>query len=396
MNFIFKPIYFILLTGFLFQCATRDEHDHDEASETAHDENIIALSQEQLHYTKIEYGKLSQRAVSGSIKVNGMLDVPPQQLISISTPWGGFIKQTSLLQGTRVKKGQTIAIIENPEFITIQQNYLEADAQYTFYKAEYERQQTLSEEHVSAVKTFQQSKANYQTWLSKRNGLLATLKLLRLSPTSIEQGDISSTIAIVSPIDGYVTEVNVNIGKFVTPTDVIFEIVDTEHLHAELTVFEKDIPKLKLNQTVRFTLANEDEERLAHVYLIGRKIADDRSVRVHCHLEEDDAELIPGMYLKAMIETSSSTVWTLPQDAVVEYQGQSYVVIKRDDGTTTSSSDETKDVTFEIIPVHTGLSDAGYTAVPDISPTLHAATFVTKGAYAILSQQKNADADHGH
>jgi cobalt-zinc-cadmium efflux system membrane fusion protein len=390
MKTISISIYSILFCLLFIQCSSRENHDLDSTSTDEQQENMIRLTKEQLQYTKIQFGKFEQRNLSGTIKVNGVLDVPPQQLVSISTPWGGFIKHTDLLQGTRVKKGQVLVTVENPEFITLQQNYLEAHAQYLFYKAEYERQQTLSQENVSAVKTFQQSQANYQTWLSKRNGYLATLTLLRLSPTAIEQGKITSTISIVSPINGYVTEVNVNIGKFVSPTDAMFEIVDTEHLHAELTAFEKDIPSIKLNQKVRITLANEQKERLAHVYLIGRKIAEDRSVRVHCHLDEDDTELIPGMYLKALIETTTDTLWALPQDAVVEYQGQSYVVIKANEDT------KHETVSFEIIPITVGISAEGYTAVVGPTESLIKATVVTHGAYAILSQQKNGESEHDH
>ena len=307
MKFLKYKFIPLVAASLLLACGKSDqptaiEEHHDEQ------ENTIALTEAQMKNAGVEIGKIERKQISGTIKVNGVLDVPPQQLISVSVPLGGFLKSTTLLQGSKVKKGQLIAVIENPDYIQIQQDYLEAKNQFEFSKADYERQQELSKENVNAQKTVQQAKSTYQTWLAKMNGLMAKLKMINVDFISLDAGNITSTGNVYSPISGYVTEVNVNIGKFVNPSDVLFEIVDTEHLHAELTVFEKDVPKLKIGQKIRFTLANENKERLATVYLIGRKIGADRSIRIHCHIDTEDKELLPGMYLKAIVEAGDIDV----------------------------------------------------------------------------------------
>lgn len=397
LKYIFIPM---VVVPILFSCKSNQEvpeaeDHHDEESST------VVLTNAQIKTAGIELGKIEPRQISGTIKVNGVLDVPPQQLVSISVPLGGFLKSTTLLQGSRVQKGQLIAVIENAEYIQIQQDYLEAINQFDFAKADYERQQELAKENVNAQKTLQQAKSTYQSWLAKRNGLLAKLKLIHVNLEEVEKGNITSTGNVYSPISGYVTEVNVNIGKFVAPSDVLFEIVDTEHLHAELTVFEKDVLKLRIGQRVRFTLANESEERMATVYLIGREISEDRSVRIHCHIDKEDKELLPGMYLKANVETGGAKVPALPNEAVIDYQGKKYIFIPVEGEVHKHSKEEKHEneeegIHFSMVEIQIGNSELGFTEVilPD---TLNKSTdVVVKGAYSILSKIKNNEEEGGH
>jgi membrane fusion protein, heavy metal efflux system len=371
-----------------------DQENHEE-------ENIVELTSAQAKTAGIEVGKIEKKQISGTIKVNGILDVPPQQLVSISVPLGGFVKNTSLLQGSRVKKGERIATIENLEFIQIQQDYIEAKSQFELASADYERQQRLAKENINSQKTLQQAKTNFATWQARYNALHEKLKVINVDIKSVEEGHIKSTIDLYSPIGGYVTEVNVNIGKFVTPTDIIFEIVDTEHLHAELIVFEKDVPKLKIGQKVRFTLANESKERMATVYLIGRQISKDRTVQIHCHIDREDKELLPGMYLSALVEAGGVLVNALPDEAVVSYQGKKYIFVSVEEGHPTDkkkiAADQGQEGSqhFEMVEIETSNSELGYTEVI-VSDSLYNAAIVTKGAYSILSKMKNSEEEGGH
>ena len=369
-----------------------------------HEDSVVELSVAQMRTAGVELGKIEEKQISGTIRVNGVLDVPPQQLVSISAPLGGFVKSTVLLQGSQVRKGQVIATIENIDFIQIQQDYLEAKSNLEFSKTDYERQQQLATENVNSAKTLQQSKANYANWNARYNGLLEKLKVLNINVSSVEHGNVTSTINLYSPINGYVTQVNVNIGKFVNPTDVLFEIVDTEHLHAELIVFEKDVPRLKIGQKVRFTLANETKERLATVYLIGREINIDRTIQIHCHIDKEDKELLPGMYLTGIVETGGVLVPALPDDAVVDFQGKKHLfvlveesqVVKQDEKNESSSQTEVSSgdlhgQKFEMVEVQLGHSELGYTEVIVPDNFNRERQVVIKGSYAILSKVKNTE-----
>lgn len=360
---------------------TKDTHDHDEEA------GSVELTAAQFKTAAIAYGKPENRQISGAVKVNGLLDVPPQQQVSIAVPMGGFVKQTSLLQGMRVKQGQVIAVLENLDYIQMQQDYLEVRSQLEYATKEYERQQELAKENINALKTLQQAKATWQTLQAKENGLKQKLGVLNINIPSLEKGNIQRTINVTTPISGYVTEVNVNLGQFVTPADILFRIVNTEHLHAELTVFEKDIPKLKIGQLVRFTLANESTQRTATVHLIGREISAERTVRVHCHLEQEDTQLLPGTYLQAMIETGGANVKALPDAAVVNFENKAYVFVKK------PGTDST--FHFNMVEVQKGNSGQGYTEVtfPKETPE---AEVVVNGAYDLLAKLKNSGEHEGH
>lgn len=384
-----KTIAYFLLVLLAVSCGSKAEDGKDEAH---HEDagNTVELTDEQCSVAGLTLGSLEQKALSGAIKVNGMLDVPPQNLISISTPMGGFLKSTELLQGLKVKKGDVIAVIQNPDFIQLQQDYVDTKSQLEYLEAEYKRQQELSKENVNSQKTLLQSKTQFQSMMAKVSGLKARLDLLGINASQLESGSFQNTITLYAPISGYVTQVNVNIGMFVSPTDVLFKIVDTEHLHAELTVFEKDVPKLRIGQKVRFTLANETTERLATVYLVGREIGPDRTVRIHCHLDKEDEELLPGMYLKAYVEAGTQDVPALPDKAIVGFEGKSYIFIPL-------PSDEKGAKHFKMIPVTTGVSELGYTEVILPKEINSRTEIVINGAYDLLSKLKNSEGEgHAH
>ncbi len=346
--------------------------------------NTVELNNEQCNRAEIQIGRVETKSLSSIIKVNGKLDVPPQNLVSITPPMAGFLKSTEMLQGMKVNKGDVLAVLQNSEYIQLQQDYLESKSQLEFLEAEYKRQQILANENVSSEKVLAQTKANYKSTFAKVSGLTSKLASKGIDLLQVENGHFQNTITIHAPISGYVTQVHVNIGMFVNTTDVLFKIVDTKHLHAELTVFEKDVPKIKVGQKVKFTLANENIERTATVYLIGKEIEADRTIRIHCHLSEEDAELLPGMYLKAFIETGTTTVKALPSEAVINYEGIDYVFVEQKITKKGIRS-------FKMIEVKKGISELGYTEIFLNNDVAENSPIVVKGAFDLMSEMKNRE-----
>ncbi|HEX5155327.1 MAG TPA: efflux RND transporter periplasmic adaptor subunit [Parafilimonas sp.] len=394
MQTLIKFLSVLLITISFAACNSKADTIEETTGQAAEDSvasNEVEFTDAQYKTAGIELGKVEMKQISGTFKANGMLDVPPQQKVSISIPMGGFLKKTDLLEGKFVSKGELIAVIENPDFIGVQQDYLDAKSQLEFAKTDYERQQELAKENVNAQKTLQRSKATYNSLLAKVNGLREKIKVSGLSLSAVDNGNITPIINIYAPISGYVTEVNANIGKYVTSIDVLFEIVDTRHLHAELTVFEKDVPKLKIGQTVRFTLANETKERTAKVYLIGREISADRTVQIHCHIDNEDNQLLPGLFLKALVESGAQEVTALPNDAIIDYAGEKYIFIVSTDKPA-KDSNAAGEHHFIMMPVQVGDSELNYTEVvlPENFDKANTEV-VVKGAYSLLSKMKNSE-----
>lgn len=379
-----------------YSCSNPDPIEEASQADTSkNEENItsVSLTQAQYQIAGLQLGQIEKRNLNHTIQVNGMLDVPPQNLVSISMPMGGFVRKTDLLQGMRVRKGQLLAIIENQDFIQIQQDYLDSQSKLEYLELEYQRQQELSRENVSAAKTFQQTTADYKSMQAKVQGLQARIKLAGLSLTTLKQGKISSTVPVYAPINGYVAEVHVNIGKYVNPADVMFTIVDTEHLHVELTVFEKDVSKIKEGQKVRYVLVNEPaKERTAKVYLIGRQISAERTVRVHAHKDTEEPQMLPGMFVKAVIETEDRPVNSLPEEAVVHVNGKDYVFIQQQ---TRRQANDTLHV-FEQVEVIKGIREGGYVEINAAANVVfQEKQIVTKGAFSLLSHLQNGGSAEG-
>jgi len=380
----------LLFSGCNKQTATIEvEEHHDE------NENRVELSAAQYKVAGIELGKAERRNLSSIIKVNGVIDAPPQSLVSISAILGGFVKKTSLLPGSRVKKGAVVVVMEHPDYIQLQQDYLDSKSKLVYLELEFERQKGLQEKNVSSAKTFQQTTADYKSMKAGVNALGKKLALIGIDAEQLEKSEeISRTVTIHSPINGYVSKVNVNIGKYVNPADVMFEIVNTEHLHVELTVFEKDINKIKEGQRIRFTLPNEDDkERRAFVYLIGRLIGSDRTVKVHGHLDKEDEQLLPGMFVKAFIEIADNQINALPEQAIVQSGGKHYIYILKE-----KRVENNQEVnSFEMIEVQKGITEGLYAevALPD-ALDINSNQIVLKGAYSLLSKMKVSGEEDGH
>ena len=341
------------------------------------DGNIVTLTPAQLKNAGLATGKLEQRSVSSVLKVNGKIDVPPQNMVSISVPLGGYLKSTRLLAGMHVTKGQPIAVMEDQQYIQLQQDYLTAKAQFSFYESEYQRQKELNQSKASSDKVYEQAKATYQTQNILIRSLEEKLKLIGLNPGRISFTNISRSINIYSPINGYVSAVNVNTGKYVNPSDVLFELVNPTDIHLALSVFEKDLDKLFIGQKLMaYTNSQPEKKYPCEIILISKNLTDNRTAEVHCHFELYDKTLLPGMFMNADIEIKSNDVTTLPNEALVRYENKQYVFIA------TGGSQ------FEMIEVEAGDSENGFTAIT-IDKKLSNETFVIKGAYNLLMKMKN-------
>ena len=387
MKYISKIFSLLILTTFAIT-ACNNSKDEKKAEPVAVEKAIdeVTLSGSQYKVAEIQTGKVEMRNLSNLIKVNGVLDVPPQNVVSISAPLGGYIKTSGLLPGQAIGKGQMLATIENLEFINIQQEYLECRGKLEYLEQEYKRQEELRKEEVNAAKTFQQVSSDLKVMKAKIAGLEEKLGLIGINKANVQSGKISRTANLYSPISGYIIESNINMGKYVSPTDVLFEIANTNDIHLALNVFEKDLIRIKVGQNIRFSLANEsDYNRIAKIFLLGKEKGTNGTIPVHCHLEKpNDAAYLPGMYTKALIEITNNSVMALPVSAIVQSEGNDFIFIQ--------TRQEKDSYFFKMIPVKKGVEEGGYAEI--IFPgsfDSNGSQVVIKGAYSLLSAMKNTE-----
>ena len=322
-----KHIYLLLFSLVLLACGNSEKNN--QASINEHENtNEIVVTKQQFESENMQLGTLSEVEFNNSVKVNGMIDVPPQNKSMVSTFIGGYITKTPLLVGDKVKKGQLLVTLENTEFVEIQQDYLEIAEQLNYLKSEFTRQKTLYDENISSQKNYLKAESNYKSSLAHYNGLRKKLQMMNLNPSLVEQGNISTTINLYAAIEGYVTKVNVSSGSYVSPSDNILEIVDTDHIHLELLVFEKDILKIKKDQIINFKIPEASDEIFqAKVHLVGTTIDEvNRTVKVHGHVDDDDTNFIVGMFIESDIIVTTSKKFALPKNAISEIEGDYFAL----------------------------------------------------------------------
>lgn len=376
-----KAIYSLLLVQVLLLSSCGEKKNTETSSaETEDSDGGITITKEQFNNSGMILGSLEEKPFSVTIQTNGMIDVPPENRAVVSATMGGYIKKTPLLIGDAVKKGQMLVTIENPEFITLQQNYMEVKQQLVYLQSEYDRQKTLREENITSQKSFLKAESEFKTANARYNGLKKQLTMLNISPVQVEKGNISSTATIFAPISGSITKMNVTRGTYVSPASPILEIIDNDHIHLELSVFEKNIMKIKKGQPIRFHIPEASEETFeAEVYLIGTSIGENRTIKVHGHLhDEEENNFLTGMFVDAGIIIENTTAKAIRSEAVVEQEGKFYVL------RTTATMDT--GYMFEQLEVQTGNTADGFTEIINAAAFSDSDTFLTKGAFDVLGE----------
>lgn len=367
----------VIAASFFIQCKGNDA---STAEITLQEEtDIVQLTDAQLKHVEIETTKLQEHTIATVLQLNGKIDVPPQNLISVTNPLGGYVKQTKLMPGMQIKKGEQIALMEDPRYIELQQHYLIAKDKYEFAKLDYQRQKDLNASQASSDKVMQQAQAEMNAQRIAMNALGQQLSLININPNTLTPTSINRSIAIYSPINGFVSNTYVNIGKYVTPSDVMFELIDPSDIHLNLKVYEKDLDKLEVGQRVAsYTNTNPSKKYEGEIVLISMDVNAEGTSEVHCHFENFEKTLLPGMYMNAEIDTRAASVQALPEESIVYFERKHFIFI------------EIGKQSYQLTPVEVGETENGFTEIRNAGAWKDK-TIVSKGAYTLLMKLRNTE-----
>lgn len=375
---IYFYILFALAIGFLSSCGGENKSSEGENSEQE-DTSLVEITQEQFNSMKMEISPLQEREFDNTVKASGKIDVPPKNRAKVTSFVGGYVKTISLLVGDKVAKGQPLLTLESPEYIDLQQSYLEIAGQMEYLKSEYERQKTLFDEKISSQKKYLESESDYKRAKATYESLRQKLNMLRINPSQVEQGKFSSYITVYSPISGDITSINANVGMAISPVDVIMEIVETQAMHLELAVFEKDVFNLKTDQKIKFTVPQVGSEEFeAQVSQIGKSVGgNDRVINVYASLNADIKQtLLTGMFVEAQLVADSRNALSVPFDAVTTEEGNNFLLILE--------SEKEGSYTFRKTLIKTGERNGDWLEIiPDSNLNLET-KLLTKGVYDVM------------
>ena len=386
-------IVFILITLFTLSACNNNTAtaDHQEAEEEHHheEENTTTLTQTQIKTVDIRLGHIEQKALSATLKANGVLSVPADHQAKVSTIYTGIIQSVKVEIGAYVHKGQVIATISNPDFLQQQQRLLTVNSQIELAQQELDRQQILYEGNAGTGKNLQAATTQLRTLRTEKAALEEQIRLMGLNPKTLTNEGMQSTLAVVAPISGNISAVYTNNGAYVDASTPIVEIIDNSSLHLHLQVYERDLPYIKVGQQVHFNPTNNTSvEYDAQVYNIAASFENEsKSIIVHCHVEGDKQGLISGMNVTGVISLDKETAPAVPNDAIVEDSGKSYIFVV--------THTDNKETTFEKIEVAKGASESGYTAIAPVKPIASEQTIATKGAFFINATLVNSG-EHEH
>jgi len=410
----------ILMFAIFASCNTEnintDEHEHEHEHG---EEGVVKLNKEQQKALNLKIGSFEMRNLTTIVKINGQLEVAPQDKADITTLIGGTVQQIKVFYGDKVKKGQILAVLEHPDFISLQEEFAEVANDLEYLEQSYKRQKHLIETKATSDQDFQKAKSDYFTKKARYQGLKSRLLLLNLSPSKVKQGEITNLISLISPISGYINSINIKLGSFVSTQDVLFEVVNNNAIHADFLVYEKDIHYLNIGQKIHFTVSNKaKKEYTATIFAIGKKIEEDtRAVPIHSNIDNKTEDLIPGMYITGHLHTDTNYVKALPNDAVVSDGIKSYIFIVDNDkheeyNHKTENNDEREEHSHEVhnhknikefdsiklkmTEVIIGQSDDAYTQISLLKELPKDTKIVLNSAYYLLSDLKKEETEHEH
>ncbi|HMP99590.1 MAG TPA: efflux RND transporter periplasmic adaptor subunit [Cyclobacteriaceae bacterium] len=363
-----KKIFIIILFSYLaFSCSTTTESSYEESNKS-----LIEMSDEEIAAAGIKLGNIFSKTIHQELTCIGTVDVPPQNLASVHAKIEGFAREVKFLPGDYVKRGDILVVLEHPNFIARQQQLIELKSKLTFLEAEYNRKKELFDQEASSLKLLQQAESEYQSVNSMYLGLRAELEMTGFNAGQIEsKQNLQTTLQVRSPINGYITKQQVNLGKLVLSNDLLYEIVDREHLHVELQVFAKDVPLIKIGDTLRISFPGKSKSYMANIYLVGKQIdAQTRTTNVHAHLlnEAEEKELVLGSTFQATIYAQPRKAWVLPLAAGAREENKFYFFKKVPDG-------------FEKVLLQTGSNSREYLEITDVNEELLATKFALNAAY---------------
>ena len=386
--------------------AKKEEAKPEEKPESENP-NTATLTDEQIKSIGIELGTIEEKQLTASLKTNGVLKVPNQNKASVNSIYSGVIKSLLVQPGNNVRKGQTIATIANPEFIQAQSEYLNVTTKISLAELEVKRQKELNAGNAGALKNLQSAETELRTLRTVKSTLQQQIQLMGINPGILSNGKLISVLSVTSPINGVVSNVMVKMGSYVDLTTPVAEIVDNRQLHLDLFVYEKDLPKLKNNQVIHFTVTNNPgKEYDAQIYSLGSSFeGESKAITVHAMVKGDKTGLIDGMNVTAAVSLEKATVPAVPNDAIVTVDGKDYIFVLSATGAKHQDSEkdsvkqnkeeqkgaEEKGLTFERVAVAKGTSDIGYTEITLLKEIPKGVKIVTKGAFFVSAKMTNIE-----
>ncbi|TGN27150.1 efflux RND transporter periplasmic adaptor subunit [Empedobacter tilapiae] len=372
-----KKYILILCTTFTVVSCSKENTKQEERKQEIVSTSILKLTDAQLNNFEIDTASFQNQNLPTTIRLNAKTAVTPENTISITNAFGGYVKRIALIPGNYVSKGQVLVVLEDPQYIQMQEDYLTTKALLEQANADYTRQKDLNAEQAASDKVMQQAKATRQSLMVKKSSLEQKLRLMNINPATVSLNNIKRTINVYSPISGMVSQVFANTGQYVSSADAMLEIINPDRSLLNIKVFEKDLGNIQISQPlIAYTNAKPDQKLNAQITAISNQVNEDGTVDVFAKITNTNGtRLTANMYFNIELQVNSLNANVLPEEAVVHFEGKDYAFEQQNKNQ------------FRLTPVEIGASVNKYIEIK--SPQNTGKIYVTKGAYNLLNALKN-------
>jgi len=376
-----KTIYtFLLTTIILTSCEIKPKPtEAKEEAAIAVESNLIKLTKEQVALAQLVTAPIQLGKMKGMAHLNGVVDVPPTGIASVSIPMGGYVQDINLIPGTYVKKGQVLATVKDPTYVQLQENYLAAKAKLIYLQQDIDRQKLLLTQEAVSKKAYQQLQADFATNQIQVKALSEQLKLINIQPDNLTTEKMTSLVQLIAPMSGFITKVNINRGKYVTPSDILLEIMDPNDIHAAITIYESAIAGFKVGMKGTVSLTQDPTKKYpVSILAVSQNINEDKTGLLHCHFEKIPSNVLPGMFLSADIVVETNESILIPVNAVQRFQGKDFIFLQR-------AQNE-----YETIEIQVRQTNADYVTVSNAdAKSWIGKPLVVKNAFSLLGMMMN-------
>lgn len=407
----------VLCLLFALAACHNHEHDHlhdhgDHSGHGSHDDHkshnddhggnkMVELNLAQFKNAEIDTGWFSLKNLSAVVHANGHTKLDPQDQADVSLPFPSSIKSIKVIEGSFVKKGEVLATVASfdihdklLELAKLEEQLALSESRKVYLSKEFQRQKKLAEDNINARKKLEKVSADLQM---EQDMIASAQKQIRIMTQSLNSygADANGLIPIKAPISGHITHVDLKIGSTVPAGSNMFSIIDNSKMHADLLVYEKDLSQIKVGQKVRFILTNQSNQEIkGEIYNIGKSFENEtKSVAVHADIEANDANLIPGMYLSALIDIGQSQEQAVPESALVHAEGRDFVFVWEGENADREEGDL---IHFMRVEVKTGARQLGWVAATILEEIHEGDRLVLDGAYYLQSHLQKSEGGGGH
>ena len=361
------------------------EHSDEDSSEEGHaEEGEIQLTSQQMVEQGLKVAVASTGLVEKLTTLPGKLVVNTDQQAHISPNFSGYIEQVNVALGQSVQKGQTLAVLTVPELIDQQANLRMAQVNLDLARKDYQREQQLWSQGISAKQDYQRAENAYRQAQITVQSSQARLNALGAS------GNNNGRFLIKAPISGVISKKDIVVGENVQLADQLFVIENLKDLWLEFNLPNTSNIQLQVGQILNFKTNGSDQNYQAKVQTLNPE-ADLQTGRlqVRAKVTTQADVLRPNVLVNVFVtDAQAKTALRVQKKALQQVEGKPVVFV--------IESEEKGLVHLKAQPIEVGVSSQDGQWLEVISGLTEGQKYIADGSFLLKSELEKDEAGHGH